>query len=81
MIYVYSYVCDVRKITHFRENSCYYYVYKLHAMALFKILNIKDHKRFPVKRFNVWNPRKIIPANLTPVTAVAKLVIRCVLKV
>ena len=50
-------------------------------MALFKFLNIKDHKRFPVKRFIVWNPRKFIPANLTPFTAVAKLVIRCVLKV
>ena len=50
-------------------------------MALFKFLNIKDHKCFPVKRFIGWNPRKIIPANLTPFTPVAKLVIRCVLKV
>ena len=38
-----------------------------------------DHK-FPMKNFIGWNLQKIIPANLSSFT-VAKLVIRCVLKV
>ena len=49
----------------FRE---YTYNCKLRILALFKCFKLKEPRKFSVKNFIGWNPRKISPANASSFT-------------